>query len=125
MRRSLLILLSLSLALASCARLKRTLIEPPTAPTAANSATASVPAALTEAPVPAPTASPQPTPDFASMTFAEKNALYLELLAARQAEGMDTTAAEDAYTLSLEATLEGNSTLADQYLVEAILLLWR
>jgi len=59
------------------------------------------------------------------MTFVEKNNLFLRLLADRQAEGADTTAAEEAYVLSLEATLAGNTPLADQYLSQAILLLWR
>ncbi len=91
MRRPLLILLGLSLALASCARLKRTLSEPPATPTAVSGTTASVPAAASATPA------AQPTPDFASMTFSEKNELFLELLAARQAEGVDTTAAQEAY----------------------------
>jgi len=66
-----------------------------------------------------------PTPDLASMTFVEKNDLFLRLLTDRQAEGADTTAAEEAYVRSLEATLAGNTLLADQYLSQAILLLWR
>jgi len=66
-----------------------------------------------------------PTPDLASMTFVERNDLFLQLLAARQAEGADTTAAEEAYARSLEAALEGNTALADQYLSQAIFLLWR
>lgn len=136
--RSLIILLSLALALTACARLKRVVnpppaapatvaeatVSPPTAPGAVSSATVPTPTAssATEAP---PAASARPTPDFAAMTFVEKNNLYLELLAARQAEGVDTTAAEEAYARSLDATLEGDGALADQYLIEAILLLWR
>lgn len=63
-------------------------------------------------------------PDFASMTFVEENNLYLELLAERQTESADTSAAEEAYALFLDATLEGNSAQTDQYLQQAILLLW-
>jgi len=134
-RLILIILLAVSLAITGCAPLRRVL-KGPQAPTPALSvAEGPTPVSAvppqTEVPAAAPTLPPTvaptsvPTPDFAAMTFAEKNDLFLELLAARQAEGADTSAAEDAYVRSLEATLEGNTTLADQYLIEAILLLWR
>ncbi len=71
-----------------------------------------------------PTPTPAPTPDFASMNFVEKNNLYLELLAGRQTAGMDTTPAEEAYAQSLNAMFDGDTAQADQYLQQAILLLW-
>jgi hypothetical protein len=58
------------------------------------------------------------------MTFVEKNNLYLQLLGEKQAAGADISDAEEAYTRSLEASLEGNSQQADLYLEQAILLLW-
>lgn len=72
-----------------------------------------------------PMPTPAPTPDFASMTFVEKNNLYLELLAERQAAGMDTTQAEEVYAQSLDAMFEGDTAQADQYLQQAILLFWK
>ncbi len=71
-----------------------------------------------------PMPAPAPTPDFASMNFVEKNNLYLELLAERQAAGMDTTPAEEVYAQSLNVMFEGDTAQADQYLQQAILLLW-
>ncbi|RME89940.1 MAG: hypothetical protein D6770_03445 [Anaerolineae bacterium] len=121
--------LFLLLTLTACARLKRRASPPaPTVPSpqaAAERTPTPAIVASTETPSqpPASTA-PVPTPDFASMTFAEKNELFLQLLAERQAAGMDTSAAEEAYTRSMEASFSGDASQADRYLEEAILLLW-
>lgn len=65
-----------------------------------------------------------PTPDFSSMSFLEKNNLYLQLLEGKQNAGVDTSKAEETYQNFLEDSLAGTSGEADQYLQEAILLLW-
>jgi hypothetical protein len=65
-----------------------------------------------------------PTPDFPSMSFLEKNNLYLQLLEQKQNAGVDTSKAEETYQNFLEDSLAGTSGKADQYLQEAILLLW-
>lgn len=153
MKRCIVLLLCVSLALAGCGRVKR-LLAPSAQPTPVVSPTLSVvegevepgapataPGAPETLPAPgtpsqpsapdltaaAPTVTPQPnpTPDFSTLSFVEKNNLYLELLAQRQAEGADTSAAEDAYVRSLEATLTGDAALADEHLEQAILLLWK
>jgi len=112
--------LAVFLLVTGCARFRGSQPAPPVVSTGG-------PAPVTGETTLQPSAAPAiaPTPDFAAMTFTEKNDLFIELLAARQAEGADTSAAEDAYGRSLEATLEGNTALADRYLIEAILLLWR
>ncbi len=112
MKRSLLLIFSLSLLTTACTRFNAR-------PAAAN------PAAQVTQTAPAPAESTPPAPDLAGMSFVEKNNLYLELLNQRLAEGMDTGPAEEAYTRSLEATMRGNSQQADQYLQQAILLLWK
>ena len=120
-KRSIFLLLSVALLSAACARFKRA-SEPTAAPVSIHTPTAAAPA-----PIATPTQPPaaNPTPDFSTMTFVEKNNLYLQLLSDRQAEGADTTAAEEAYARSLDATLDGNAGEADQYLQQAILLLWK
>ena len=65
-----------------------------------------------------------PAPDFSSMSFLEKNNLYLQLLEQKQNAGDDTRKAEETYQNFLEESLAGASGKADQYLQEAILLLW-
>lgn len=84
----------------------------------------------TEAPAATPTTAAEvqpavtPTlPPLDNMTFVEKNNLYLDLLAARQAEGADTTAADELYVLAVEAMFQGDTATADQRLEEAILSL--
>ncbi len=122
----LIVVLVLALTLTSCARLKRRARTPPPAaspPAAASQTPTQAVVAPTEAPS-QPPAAVAPTPDFATMSFAEKNALFLQLLSERQAAGVDTSAAEEAYTRSVEASLSGESARADRYLEEAILLLW-
>jgi len=114
-KRSIFLLLSVALLSAACARFKKA-SEPTAAPVSIHTPTAAAPA---------PIATANPTPDFSTMTFVEKNNLYLQLLSDRQAEGADTTAAEEAYARSLDATLDGNAGEADQYLQQAILLLWK
>lgn len=124
-KTSILLLLSVVLLATGCTRFKE-IIKPFAAPTSASISTTIPPVpnpAVTSIPALVPTTSP--TPDFSVMTFVEKNNLYLQLLSERQAEGVNTTAAEEAYTQSLDATLEGNAALADQYLGQAILLLWK
>ncbi len=80
---------------------------------------------VAESPVETPAQySPIPTPDFTSMTYVEKNNLYLELLAEQQTTGKDVSPAEEIYIQSLEAAFEGDTAQADQYLQQAILLLW-
>jgi len=122
MKRSILLLLSLSLMATACTRFKKVIAPSLAAPATASAPTSAAPS-LTGAATQAPTVNP--TPDFSAMTFVEKNNLYLQLLADRQAEGAVTTTAEETYARSLEAALEGNATLADQYLEQAILLLWK
>ncbi|MEW6093784.1 MAG: hypothetical protein AB1531_07455 [Chloroflexota bacterium] len=120
MNRWIVVLFSLSLLFSGCARFSgQGAGTPPT-----QTGTASIPtmtAASTQMPS-APTLSP--TPDFSSMTFVEKNELFLQLLAERQAAGLDTSEAEEVYLLSVEASFDGDSIQADQYLEQAILLLW-
>ena len=123
MKRWLVISLAVFLLVTGCARFRGGQPEPPVVSTVVP-----VPATAETALEPPlqPSAAPTiaPTPDFASMNFVEENNLYLKFLAERQAEGADTSAAEEAYARSLDATLEGNSAQADQYLQQAILLLW-
>ncbi len=111
LKRSIILLLSIALLSTACARFKK-----------ASELTTATPAPIESITQP-PAANP--TPDFSTMTFVEKNNLYLQQLSDRQAEGMDTTAAEEAYARSLGATMEGNASEADQYLQQAILLLWK
>ena len=85
LKRSIILLLSIALLATACARFKK-VSEPTAAPAPIESATQS-PAANS-------------SPDFSTMTFVEKNNLYLQLLSDQQAEGMDTTAAEEAYARS-------------------------
>lgn len=125
MKRSVVLLLGLVMLATACARFKR-VGEQIAAPTSASflPAVLTVSSAAASATLtPAPAANP--TPDFSAMSFAEKNNLYLQLLSQRQAEGVDTAAAEEAYAQSLEATFQGNAALADQDLEQAILLLWK
>lgn len=65
-----------------------------------------------------------PIPDFASMSFVEKNTLYMQLLEEKTAAGADTKLAEAAYQKSIEASLMGDSAKADNALEEAITYLW-
>ncbi len=119
MNRWIVVLFSLSLLFSGCARFSGRGADTPQA-----QATTFVPtmtAASTQIP---PTPTLAPTPDFASLTFVEKNELFLQVLAERQAAGLDTSAAEEVYLLSVEASFDGNSIQADQYLEQAILLLW-
>ena len=121
LKRSIILLLSIALLATACVRFKKA-NELTAAPVTINTQMTAAPA-----PIEAATQSPaaNPTPDFSTMTFVEKNNLYLQLLSDRQAEGMDTTAADEAYARSLGATMEGNASEADQYLQQAILLLWK
>lgn len=125
MKRMIVITAFLMAATTACARLvkaPRSPQETAASPTALQPA----PSEATATPPALPAALPaNPTPDFAAMSFVEKNNLYLQLLAERQAEGVDTAGAEDAYMHSVEATLEGDSALADRYLEQAILSLWK
>ena len=89
-------------------------IAPTTAPTAEQS-----PVAPTEV-MPPPPATPPPLD---SMTFDEKNQLFLELLSYRQEQGIDTAYVEELYIQSLEAAFTGDAAAADDYLDQAILAL--
>lgn len=121
MKRWIVSLLGLSLLVSGCARLKGLGTDsPPAAPTPASASTEPVPAPADEA---QSEPAPKSTPDLASMTFVEKNDLYIRLLTEKQAAGIDTSQAEEAYMNSLEASLNGESGQADQYLQEAITLL--
>lgn len=138
-KRSIILLLCLPLLATACAHFKKVSVWPPAVSKVASAPPALMPpstAAFTStgalpitAPAPTEVATQSPmaniTPDFSTMTFVEKNNLYLQLLSDRQAKGADTTAAEQVYDQSLDATLEGNPALADQYLEQAILLLWK
>lgn len=81
--------------------------------------------------LPSPTPPAEATPtnppaaiDLSGMTFVEKNNLYIQLLSEQQAAGKDTTAAEELYTHSLEATFAGDTAKSDQLLEQAIQLLF-
>ncbi|MFV1950260.1 MAG: hypothetical protein ACC633_10085 [Anaerolineales bacterium] len=63
-------------------------------------------------------------PDLSIMTFIEKNDLYLQLLTECLSNNVDTNQAEEIYIHSLESSLSGDGEQADQYLDQAILLLW-
>lgn len=74
-----------------------------------------------EATQPAEPAQPEVVLD--TMSFVERNNLYLELLEQWTDAGMDTTQAEELYSKSLEASLNGDSDSADDYLNQAIMIL--
>jgi hypothetical protein len=120
-KHSIFLLLSIALLATACARFKKA-SEPTIALVSIHT-----PTTAAAAPIETATQSPaaNPPPDFSTMTFIEKNNLYLQLLSDRQAEGGDTTVAEEAYARSLDAAMEGNASEADQYLQQAILLLWK
>jgi hypothetical protein len=120
MNRLVVALISLSLLFSGCARFSSRGADTPQAQTA----TASIPTMTAVSTQILSTPTLAPTPDFSSMTFVEKNELFLQLLAEEQAAGLDTGEAEEVYLLSVEASFDGNSIQADQYLEQAILLLW-
>src|SRR3972149_6704557 len=113
------ILLAVALLTTGCTRFAGDRPEPSVIPTVGFAPTST---AIPLQPAAAPTIAP--TPDFSLMTFVEKNNLYLQLLGEKQTAGANTSDAEEAYTRSLEASLEGNSVQADEYLEQAILILW-
>lgn len=114
MKNWIFIMLSLSLLFSGCARFNKQNSNLPTA----------------QSPISTPVVErtedsfPDPAPDFASMTFVEKNNLYIQLLHEKLDASLDTSAAENAYQKSLEASLTGDNKTADQALEEAILILW-
>jgi hypothetical protein len=120
MNRLVVALISLSLLFSGCARFSSRGADTPQAQTA----TASIPTMTAVSTQILSTPTLAPTPDFSSMTLVEKNELFLQLLAEEQAAGLDTGEAEEVYLLSVEASFDGNSIQADQYLEQAILLLW-
>ena len=103
--------------------------QPSALPTAtrAAAATATIPPSPrgTNTPLPAK-AAPTPTrvrptpPPLAKMSFSERNALYFRLLAARQAEGRDTTTTEEEYARAIELMFAGDFAAADKKLNQAI-----
>ena len=111
MKKWMIVLLTLSLLLSSCALSKK----------------GDLPSPAEEIPSFEPTEAVEEVhalPDLMTMSFVEKNGLYLQLLAEKQAEGADTTLAESSYQKSVEASLSGNSQKADQALNDAIQYLW-
>ena len=106
-------MLSLSILLSGCALRKK---QNANSPEAQSPASAPVVESVEEM-------HSEPLPDFASMSFVEKNSLYMQLLTEIINAGLDTSAAENAYQRSLEASLSGDSGKADQALEEAILIL--
>lgn len=95
----------------------------PTMPRPMVTPTAGLP--TTPRPIATPTAAKTvrvaPTlPPLNKMSFTERNALYFRLLTARQAEGRDTSAAEEEYTQAIELMFAGNFTEADKKLNQAI-----
>ncbi len=121
MKRWIVVLLGLSALASGCVRFKNQSADsPPAVETALVSAT---PAQQAPAEATADVQS-DPLPDFTSMTFVEKNNLYMQLLTERQSAGMDTSLAEETYLYSMEASFAGESAQADKALEEAILLLW-
>ncbi len=61
--------------------------------------------------------------DLSEMSFVERNNLYLDLLNHKIDAGADTTAVDKLYVLSMEAMLKDDVAAADQYLIQAIILL--
>ena len=115
MKNWIIAMLSLSILLSGCARVKKWISNPPAEQN------------VTPAPVVENAEESQQTktlPDFASMSFVEKNNFYMQLLTEKINAGADISVAEDAYQKSLEASLAGNSAVADETLEEAILILW-
>jgi len=99
---------------------------PPTA-TRAAAATATIPPSPRNTNTPTPAKATQtptrvrPTPPpLAKMSFAERNTLYFQLLAARQAEGRDTATAEEEYVRVIELMFAGDFAAADKKLNQAI-----
>ena len=121
MKRFLLILAGLSLLAAGCARVRHKGVAPPVSSVSPASSslteTKVSPTETEEAPAKAS------TPDFSSMSFTEKNDLYLQLLDEKRAAGVDTSEAEEAYLQSVKASFNGQSEEADEYIEQAILLL--
>jgi hypothetical protein len=113
MKNWIIAMLSFSLLLSGCARIKKWNLNSPVEKSAT-----SVPVVER-----AEEMQPESLPDFVSMTFVEKNSLYMQLLNENLDAGIDTLAAENAYQRSLEASLSGDSGKADQALEEAILIL--
>ena len=118
MKKSIIILLGLSLLFSSCARVKKRVANPP-----AEQVPTAVPVEEPAEEI-AEEAPADPAPDFTTMNFVEKNKLYLQLFDEKSSAGADTTQAETAYQKSIEASLNGDSTTADRALEEAILILW-
>ena len=114
MKNWIIAMLSLSLLLSGCARVNKRNENPP-----AEQSAISVPVAESVEEI-----QPEPAaPDFASMSFVEKNSLYMQLLNENMDAGLDTFAAEDAYQRSLEASLSSDNEKADRAVEEAILIL--
>ena len=112
MKKWIVLLLGFTLLLSSCARFRKqntTPILEPLAPATVEESTAE------ETQV--------EHPDFASMSFVEKNNLYMQLLNEKISAGADTSLAESEYQKSIEASLAGDSAEADRALEEAILFL--
>ena len=122
MKNQILILLGASLLLSGCARFRKTKISPPATeiPVAApvEEDTEEISEEIAEE-VPA-----NPLPDLASMSFVEKNTLYMQLLEEKSVAGADVSSAEALYQKSIEASLSGDSAGADNTLEEAIIYLW-
>lgn len=88
--------------------------KPTTAPTSAPKVVATI---VKASPTPRATAT---VPPLNKMSFTERNALYFDLLSARQAEKRNTAAAEEDYDQAIELMFAGNFSAADKKLNEAI-----
>ncbi len=110
MKKRVLILLTLSIALIGCGS-KKTNAENSPSPTSSFANLAATEETDEET---------LSRPDLIQMTFLEKNSLYLQLSDEKFAQGFDISAAEAAYQNALETSLEGESQRADQALVQAI-----
>lgn len=124
MKRVIILCLSLFLLITGCVRINREDANPgPTLSTTGFESTVYEEPAISNDLAAAEYTS-APTPDLSFMNFVEINNLYLKLLDEKQLTGLDTSSADEAYFRSLEASLAGNDVAADEYLHEAILLLW-
>ncbi len=125
MKRGIILCLCFSLLIAGCVRIERRETNPgPTLPTTGIESTIDDELAISNDLAVAEYTS-APIPDLSSMNFVEKNNLYLQLLDEKQLTGLDTSSADEAYFRSIKASLVGDDAAADEYLHEAILLLWK
>ena len=124
MKRWIILCFCLFLTVSGCGRIMRDVPNQGQPLPATGSAAAIDEGPTISSDLPSVESTPLPLPDFDSMSFVEKNNLYLQLINEEQQAGLDTSHADEVYFRSLEASLAGNAAADDEYLHEAILLLW-